>query len=193
MAHLNWTPKKYLNFFKATSSALVLTINLWIALSQPNSLVLGLCMGLCLTSLVGFLSMKPKLFIFPLLMSAIILIETIVTASSKGLTTQIIQTLQFSLLIYAIEIGNSTIHFNRILQKIKEPKPTSATTKAIKRYITNLTKIITASFTLSVLLLFVGNLTPLKFEPIILVATATAIILTTLTFLAANLNHSKPK
>ncbi|MEM2971636.1 MAG: hypothetical protein QW270_04350 [Candidatus Bathyarchaeia archaeon] len=191
MAHLNWTFKTYVDVFKVISSILVLTVNLWVALSQPNLIVFGICMSLCLISLMGFQIMKPTLFIFPLLMSTIILIGTIVTASSKGLTAQITQTLQFLLLIYTIEIGNSTIHFNRIIQKIKEPKPTPAMTKALKHYMANLTTIITASFTLSALLLFVGNLTPLKFEPIFLVATATAILLTTLAFLATNLPHPR--
>jgi hypothetical protein len=183
----------HLTILKAASSILVLTVNLWIALSQPNPLVFGVCMGLCLTSLVGFLNMKPTLFTSPLLMLAIILIGTIVTAPSKEITAQTIQTLQFLLLIYTIEIGNSTIHFNKILKKIKEPKPIPAMTKAIKRYVANLTTIIAASFTLSALFLFIGNLTPLKFEQIVLVATATVILLTTLAFLATNLPYPSTK
>jgi hypothetical protein len=131
--------------------------------------------------------------VVPLLALAIILIDAIVTAPSKGLTAQIIQTLQFLLLICTIEIGSSTIHFNRILHKMKEPKAIPAMTKALKRYTASLTAIITASFTISALFLFIGNITQLKFEPISLVATATAIILTTLAFLAVNLRYPQTK
>ena len=180
-----------MNLLKAASSILVLTTNLWIALLQPNLLIFGVCVFLCSISLIGLTSLQRTLFVVPFLALAIILISTIVTAPIKGLMVQMTQSLQFLLLVYTIEVGSSTIYFNRILQRTSGQTECRsllpAMAKALKRYVTSLTAIIAASFVISSLLLFLGNAMEFRFEPLFLVAAATSILLVSLVFLGIDL------
>ncbi|MDW8022229.1 MAG: hypothetical protein RMJ15_00580 [Nitrososphaerota archaeon] len=161
------------------------------ALSQSSLIVSGVCVGLCLISLLGLLSLRRMLFAAPLGVLAIVLIYIIVKTPSKELAAQITQTLQFLIIIFTAEAGVSTISFDKILQRMKGRTPMQAMTKAIKQHVANLTAIITASFTLSALLLSLGNMAKLKLEPAIMVATAIGILLATLVFLAINLRYPK--
>lgn len=182
-----------MKILKATLIVLVLTVGIWIALQQMNIVVLGVCAGLCLTSILGLLSLKRVLFTLPLLALTTILVYTIPTTPSKELTAQIAQTLQFLIIIFAVEAGLSMISFNKILKRLGGQTPPLAMTKAIKRYISNLTAITTASFTLTALLLSLGSMAKPKLEPAVIVATATTTLFATLMFLALNLRHPKTK
>lgn len=191
MVRSNWTLSTYVNLLKAASSILVLTTNLWIALLQPNLFIFGVCVFLCSISLIGLRSLQRTLFAVPFLALAIILISTIVTTPVKGLMVQMTQSLQFLLLVCTIEVGSSTIYFNRIFQRTRGQTACRgllpAMAKALKRYVASLTAIIVASFVISSLLLFLGNAMEFRFEPLFLVAAATSILLVSLVFLGTDL------
>jgi hypothetical protein len=193
LAHATQTLRVYVHILKAVSSILVLIISLWIALSQPNLLMFGICMSLALISLFGLLSLRRIVFVIPFPVLAILLIASIFAAPIKGLMQEVMLSLQLLLVINAAEIGSSSIYFDRILRRMREPiegTTVSPVARALKRYVVNLTGIITASFIVSSLFLFLGSMTNYKLEPLFLVAIATAILLLSLIFLGTNLPSS---
>jgi hypothetical protein len=101
--------------------------------------------------------------------------------------------LQLLLLIHATEIGSSSVYFDRILRRMREPigdTTVSSAARALKRYVINLTGIITASFIVSSLFLFLGSMTNYTLEPLVLVAIGIAVLLLSLVFLVTNLLSS---
>lgn len=197
MAHANSTLKTYASLLKTASSVLVLTANLLMVFLMPNLFVFGVCMVLFSISLVGVYSLRRTLFVVPLLATAITLIGAIVTSPVKGLFAQIAQSFEFLLIICTIEIGSSTMYFNRILQRTKDEirggSLPLAMANALGRYLTRVTIIIAASWAVSSLSLLLGNAMEFKIEPLFLVAAATAILLISLVFLGMNSRASSAK
>ena len=193
MAHANQTLRAYVHILKAVSSILVLIISLWIALLQPNLLMSGICVSLASISLYGLLSLRRIVFVITFPVLAIFLIALIFASPIKGLMQEVMVSLQLLLVIHAAEIGSSSIYFDRILRRMREPvegTTVSLIARALKRYVVNLTGIITASFIVSSLFLFLGSMTNYKLEPLFLVAIAPAIVLLSLIFLGTNLPSS---
>lgn len=193
MVRANQALRTYVRVLKAVSSVLVLITGLWIGLSQPSLLVSGVCVSLALISLYGLLSLRRNFFVvlFPVL--AIFLIASIFAPPIKGLMQEVMLSLQLLLVIYAAEIGSSSMYFDRILRRMREPVEgtvASSVMRALKRCVINLTGIITASFIVSSLFLFLGSTANYKLEPLFIVAIATAIILLSLIFLGTNPSSS---
>ena len=193
MVQANQILKTYLHILKGVSSILVLTVSLWIALSQPNLLVSGICVSLGSIALYGLLSLRRIIFVTPLPALAMFFIASIFARPIKGLMQEVMLSLQLLLLIYATEIGSSSIYFDRILRRMRDPVGSttiSSMARALKEYAINLTGIITASFIVSSLFLFLGSLTNYTLKPLFLVAIATAILLLSLFFIGTDLRSS---
>jgi hypothetical protein len=193
MVHANQTLRAYLHILKAASSLLVLIMSLWIALSQPNLLMSGICMSLGSIALYGLLSLRKIIFVIPIPVLAMFFIASILAAPIKGFMQEVMLPLQLLLLIHATEIGSSSIYLDRILRRMREPigdTTVSSAARALKRYVINLTGIITASFIVSSLFLFLGSMTNYTLEPLVLVAIGIAVLLLSLVFLGTNLLSS---
>lgn len=189
--------KTFLHFLKAGSSILALTTNLLIGLSQPNLLILGACVALGLVSLFGLQSSRQLVFATPFLASAIIIVASIFTSPLRGVTMQILLSLQLLLLIFTTVIGSSAISFERIINNTNgpiEPDAISSENRALRTHIVSLTRLATASFSISSVFLLLGNAASFRLEPLLLVAAAIAILLLSLVFLGTNpSSESKPK
>jgi len=113
--------KKAIIVIPLVSSILVLIISLWIALLQPNLLMSGICVSLASISLYGLLSLRRIVFVISFPVLAIFLIASIFAAPIKGLMQEVMVSLQLLLVIHAAEIGSSSIYFDRILRRMREP------------------------------------------------------------------------
>jgi hypothetical protein len=193
MVHAKQTLRVYPHILKAASSLLVLIMSLWIALSQPNLLMSAICMSLGSIALYGLLSLRKIIFVIPIPVLAMFFIASILAAPIKGFMQEVMLPLQLLLLILATEIGSSSIYLDRILRRMREPigdTTVSSAARALKRYVINLTGIVTASFIVSSLLLFLGSMTNYTLEPLFLVAIGIAVLLLSLVFLGTNLLSS---
>jgi hypothetical protein len=153
----------------------------------------GMCVSLASISLYGLLRLRRIIFVasFPVL--AIFLIASIFATPIKGLMQEVMASLQLLLVIEAAEIGSSSIYFDRILRRMREPVEritVSSVARTLKRYVVNLTGIIAASFIVSSLFFFLGSEVNYKLEPLFLVAIAIVIVLLSLIFLGTNLPSS---
>jgi len=178
---------------RVSSFVLVLIASLWIALSQPNLPMSGVCMSLALVSFVGLLSLERIVFLIPFPVLAAFVVASIFASPVQGFVQEVIMSLQLLLAVYTAGIGGSSIFFDRIFRRMKEPIDSamlSSAKRALKRYFMNLSGIIAVSFMASFFFLFLGSLASFKLEPLFLVAIATAILLLSLIFLGTNLPSS---
>jgi len=63
--------------------------------------------------------------------------------------------------MYALELGNSTIQFNKIFKRLREPaNAQTLMVKALRKYLINLSTLVVASSVMSTSLLTFGGLVP---------------------------------
>ena len=195
MARACKTLRRYLLAVRAAVSVLLVLTCLWTvscALSlnlHQCWLVSGVTIPFAVLGLYGLVRSRRTIF----LGSGSFLIAVFGALVISGLMGTFEQILTgFSLLltiIFVMELGGSSMSFNRIIHGMKEPMDEAIVTrtkKALTRYLVSLSGVMGATFLLSVSLFILGAASGFPVTPSFAVAIAVAVLLTGLVLLGTN-------